>query len=150
MLTRRSEAAEPPTLTAHPIPMTTGHPFGARRPRSPFAAAPRPTRILFCTNECVGLGHIRRTLTLAAAVTERDPDASALVVTGAPLAPGAQLPPRVDTVKLPMLKRDPAGLGARNLVMESGDLLALRSSLALAAAAAFAPDVAVIDKLPLG
>src|SRR3954451_9113702 len=149
MFTGRPHTAQPPTPTAR-IDFMTGHPFGARRPRSPFATASRATRILFCTNECVGLGHIRRTLTLAAAVTERDPDASALVVTGAPLAPGAQLPPRVDTVKLPMLKRDPAGLGARNLVMESGDLLALRSSLALAAAAAFAPDVAVIDKLPLG
>src|SRR3954462_7801148 len=149
MFTGRPHTAQPPTPTAR-IDFMTGHPFGARRPRSRFATASRATRILFCTNECVGLGHIRRTLTLAAAVTERDPDASALVVTGAPLAPGAQLPPRVDTVKLPMLKRDPAGLGARNLVMESGDLLALRSSLALAAAAAFAPDVAVIDKLPLG
>jgi predicted glycosyltransferase len=129
----------------------TGHHQGALGLRSPFATAPRASRFLFCTNECVGLGHIRRTLTLARAVTELDSDASALVVTGAPLAPGAELPPRVDTVKLPMLKREAgAELGARNLVMESGDLHALRSSLALAAAATFAPDVAVIDKLPLG
>src|SRR3954447_14811312 len=93
----------------------------------------RARRFLFCTNECVGLGHMRRTLTLAKAVTERDSEASALVITGAPLAPGLQLPAGVDTVKLPMLTRHAVGgLGARNLVMSSDDLHALRASLALA------------------
>jgi predicted glycosyltransferase len=114
-------------------------------------ATDRAPRFLFCTNECVGLGHMRRTLTLARAVTEMDASASALVITGAPLTPGLSLPAGVDTVKLPMLHRDPVlGLGARNLQMESDDLHDLRASLALAAATAFAPDVAVIDKLPLG
>ena len=115
------------------------------------SAKDRAPRFLFCTNECVGLGHMRRTLTLARAVTEMDATASALVITGAPLTPGLALPAGVDTVKLPMLRRDPiGGLGARNLQLESDDLHHLRASLALAAATAFAPDVAVIDKLPLG
>ena len=118
---------------------------------SATSAPDRARRFLFCTNECVGLGHMRRTLILAGAVTEADASASALVITGAPLAPGLSLPGGVDTVKLPMLSRDPVnGLGARNLQIESGDLHDLRASLALAAATAFAPDVAVIDKLPLG
>jgi len=131
-------------------PRQPTHPLTRPRPSGRMRRS-RPARFLFCTNECVGLGHMRRTLTLAGAVTERDPDASALVLTGAPIAPGLQLPARVDTVKLPMLARDPVrGLGARNLVMESGDLHDLRASLAHAAATAFAPDVAVIDKLPLG
>src|SRR3954447_4710550 len=94
---------------------------------------------------------MRRTLTLARAVMEMDASASALVLTGAPLTPGLALPPGVDTVKLPMLQRDPvSSLGARNLQIGSDDLHDLRASLALAAATAFAPDVAVIDKLPLG
>lgn len=125
---------------------------GVTLPASP-ATIPtaRSPRYLFVTNECVGLGHMRRTLTLAGAVTELDPTATALVITGAPIAPGMELPARVDTVKLPMLSRHPVhGLGARNLVMDSGAAHELRASLALAAAAAFAPDVAVIDKLPLG
>jgi predicted glycosyltransferase len=115
------------------------------------SASGRAPRFLFCTNECVGLGHMRRTLTLARAVTEMDSSASALVITGAPLTPGLALPAGVDTVKLPMLRRDAiTGLGARNLQIESDDVHDLRASLALAAATAFAPDVAVIDKLPLG
>jgi predicted glycosyltransferase len=125
-------------------PSTSAPPASSRLP----ARAPR---FLFCTNECVGLGHMRRTLTLARAVTESDPTASALVITGAPLTPGLDLPRGVNTVKLPMVARDPVhGLGARNLVMQAGDVHDLRASLALAAATAFAPDVAVIDKLPLG
>jgi predicted glycosyltransferase len=134
-----------PTPTQMPRNLSTLPPLAGP------AAPPRARRFLFCTNECVGLGHMRRTLTLARAVTERDPSASALVLTGAPLAPGLSLPPGVDTVKLPMLERDPVGgLGARNLGIGSGDVHDLRASLALAAATAFAPDVAVIDKLPLG
>ena len=39
-------------------------------------------RALFITNECAGLGHLRRTINLARAVTEADPDATALIVTG--------------------------------------------------------------------
>jgi predicted glycosyltransferase len=120
-------------------------------PLTTHRAPDRAPRFLFCTNECVGLGHMRRTLTLAGAVTAMDPSASALVITGAPVSPGLSLPAGVDTVKLPMLHRDPVqGLGARNLQMDSDDLHDLRASLALAAATAFAPDVAIIDKLPLG
>jgi predicted glycosyltransferase len=138
MLTRQPQAVAPHLAPLMFQPPSHGAPVRARR-------------FLFCTNECVGLGHMRRTLTLARAVTEMDESASALVLTGAPLTPGLALPAGVDTVKLPMLHRDPVnGLGARNLQIESDDLHDLRASLALAAATAFAPDVAVIDKLPLG
>src|SRR5918995_909410 len=66
-------------------------------------------RFLFYTNECVGLGHLRRALILARAVTERDDEASSLVVTGAPIEPDQRLPQRVDTVKLPVLSREQEG-----------------------------------------
>src|SRR3954447_24470790 len=138
MFTRQPQAVAPHLESPMFQPLSHGAPARARR-------------FLFCTNECVGLGHMRRTLTLARAVTEMDSSASALVITGAPLTPGLALPAGVDTVKLPMLRRDAiTGLGARNLQIESDDVHDLRASLALAAATAFAPDVAVIDKLPLG
>jgi predicted glycosyltransferase len=37
---------------------------------------------LFITNECAGLGHLRRTINLARPVTESDPKATPLIVTG--------------------------------------------------------------------
>ena len=72
-----------------------------------------PATYLFFTNECVGLGHLKRALALASAVTERDPEASALIVTGSPVEIAHPVPQRVDTVKLPMVARDSSGLPAR-------------------------------------
>ena len=58
-------------------------------------------RALFITNECAGLGHLRRTINLARAVT----DATALIVTGSAALGSFVLPQRVDTVKLPVFRR---------------------------------------------
>jgi predicted glycosyltransferase len=108
-------------------------------------------RFLFYTNECVGLGHLRRTMALARAVTERDAAASALVITGSEGASGYQSCPRVDTVKLPVLSRDDRGVyHSRRLGVGSRELQGLRSTIARAAAESFDPRVVVVDKTPLG
>jgi len=110
-----------------------------------------PATYLFFTNECVGLGHLKRALALAAAVTERDPDASALIVTGSPVEMAHPLPQRVDTVKLPMVARDSSGLQhAGRLGIDLPDVREMRSQLALAVAESLVPTVAVVDKAPLG
>lgn len=108
-------------------------------------------RYLFYTNECVGLGHLRRALNLARAVTDRDPAASALIVTGSPLASDYILPERVDVITLPLLTRDAHGRHhARRLAVSGRHVHEVRGALAAAAASSFAPDVAVVDKTPLG
>jgi predicted glycosyltransferase len=108
-------------------------------------------RFVFYTNECVGLGHLRRTVSLAHGVCELDPGATSLIVTGAPLAPEQRLPTRVDTVKLPQLGRDGAGVHRpHRLDVELERVRSLRTRLALAAAETFQPDVAVVDKTPRG
>jgi predicted glycosyltransferase len=111
----------------------------------------RSRRYLFYTNECVGLGHLRRTMSLAQAVCDLDPAATALIITGAPVAPDQRLPARVDTVKLPELGRD--GNGAhrpQRLELDLERVRSLRARLALAAADEFRPDVAIVDKTPRG
>jgi predicted glycosyltransferase len=108
-------------------------------------------RFLFFTNECVGLGHLRRTVSLAHGLAELDEDATSLIVTGAPLAPAERLPTRVDTVKLPQLGRDARGAHrAHRLDVELERVRSLRAQLALAAAETFQPDVAIVDKTPRG
>lgn len=108
-------------------------------------------RFLFFTNECVGLGHLRRTMNLAEAVICRDAAASALVVTGAATSLRRDAHPRIDTVKLPELARDGYGaLRAARLGVNAPQLHALRSQLAVAAAQSFDPSVAVVDKTPFG
>lgn len=118
---------------------------------APHPLAPEGRRFLFYTNECVGLGHLRRTMNLAEAVTRTDPDASALVITGAGAVLSERRHPRIDTVKLPEFSRDPAGsLQAARLGLDTDQLHTLRAQLAAAAAESFAPSVAVVDKTPLG
>ncbi len=122
-------------------------------------AAPRPatrvvrgsaSRYLFFTNECVGLGHLRRNLTLAAAVQAAEPGASSLIVTGSPGELTGNIA-GVDTVRLPALHRDETGTyGPRTLGSTSHNILALRAQVAMATALAWDPDVVVVDKLPLG
>jgi predicted glycosyltransferase len=111
----------------------------------------RSRRFLFYTNECVGLGHLRRTVSLAEAVCQHDAAATSLIITGAPVAPEHRLPPGVDTVKLPQLGRDVDG-AHRPHRLEVGLEVArsLRARLALAAAEGFEPDVAIVDKTPCG
>ena len=54
------------------------------------------SRFLFYCHDTFGLGHFRRTLSLAKHFTAMLPGAEALIVTGSPLAHAFELPPRVD------------------------------------------------------
>jgi predicted glycosyltransferase len=122
-----------------------------RPPAAREQAAPHAGRYLLFTNECVGLGHLRRAMTLAEGITSRDPAASVLIVSGSALAAGYRLPPRVDTVKIPELAKDSRGVPhPERLGIDADSGHRLRSQISLGAAQAFAPDVVVVDKVPLG
>jgi predicted glycosyltransferase len=111
----------------------------------------RGVRFIFYANELIGLGQLRRTLALAARLSDWACSPSSLILTGSPVEPTFQMPPRVDTVKLPGRSRDHSGRQySAQLELDTDELSAMRSSIALAAATSFRPDVAVIDKLPLG
>jgi len=110
----------------------------------------RGGRFLFYCNEMVGLGHLRRTLAIVSSMAETYEGVKSLVITGCAVEPFFRLPPRTDTVKLPVRSRDSNGDAWSRMGLDVDDLGALRAQIALAAATAFEPDVAVIDKLPLG
>ena len=108
-------------------------------------------KILMYSHDSYGLGHLRRTLTLAEAFVERNRDTSALILTGSTVSDAFRLPWGVDIVKLP------SAVKVANQVYESSrmsigfeSLKDLRSGLILSAAEAFGPDVFVVDKAPLG
>jgi predicted glycosyltransferase len=108
-------------------------------------------RFIFYANELIGLGQLRRTLALAARLSVDESSPSSLVITGSPVEPTLELPARVDTVKLPGRSRDRNGRQrSARLQLDTEELRFLRSQIALASAAAFNPDVAVVDKVPLG
>ena len=92
-------------------------------------------RALFITNECAGLGHLRRTINLARAVTENDPEATALV-TGSAALGSFVLPDRVDTVKLPVFRREADGtLYAATLGVDMPRIESMRADILGSAAA---------------
>jgi predicted glycosyltransferase len=111
----------------------------------------RGRRFLFFSNELVGLGHLRRTLSIANRLAEVEPESSSLIVTGSPVVPWFGMPPRVDILKLPGWTRDEHGeRRAGGLALDVSGLHAVRAGIELAIATSFDADVAVVDKLPLG
>ena len=56
----------------------------------------RAPRVMLYSHDTFGLGHLRRSRALAAAITGADPKASALILTGSPVAGRFAFPRRVD------------------------------------------------------
>src|SRR3954462_4020306 len=111
----------------------------------------RGRRFLFFSNELIGLGHLRRTLSVANRLAENEPESSSLIVTGSPVVPWFGMPPRVDILKLPGWTRDESGdRRSGGLALDVSGLHAVRSGIELAVATSFEAEVAVVDKLPLG
>ena len=112
---------------------------GVLRPRDPPAghgrAEGRGRRFLFYSNESIGLGHLRRSLTLARTASQGDGGSSALVVTGSQMVSAYRLPPRVESLKLPAgLATRTASGGPQRRPIGSRELSRVRARGALAVA----------------
>jgi predicted glycosyltransferase len=88
-------------------------------------------RFLFYSHDGLGLGHVRRNLAIASALTEVSADASILVLTGATEAESLGVPPRVSVAKLPGPHRS--------------DQKVLAAAVEL-----FRPEVVLVDQHPFG
>lgn len=111
----------------------------------------RAPRILFYSHDTFGLGHLRRSRALAGAMTQADPSASALILTGSPVAGRFTFPRRVDHVRLPgVTKRADGSYAARTIGMGIDEVTELRSGLIQTAVQQFDPDVLIVDKEPTG
>src|SRR5881628_1458544 len=62
-------------------------------------------RVLFYSHDGMGLGHVRRHLAIASALVEAAPEAKVLVVTSVDEVSRLGLPPNVDTLRLPALRK---------------------------------------------
>lgn len=111
----------------------------------------RGKRIILYSHDTFGPGHLRRSWALAAALTEEDPTASALILTGSRLAGDFILPERVDHVRLPgVTQRADGSYAADALGLDIDEMTALRASLIKSAVAAFDPDLLIVDEEPTG
>ncbi|WP_170473950.1 glycosyltransferase family protein [Ruegeria arenilitoris] len=111
----------------------------------------RAPRILFYSHDTFGLGHLRRSRALASALTQADPSASALILTGSPVAGRFTFPQRVDHVRLPgVTKRADGSYASQTIGMGIDEVTELRSNLIKTAVQHFDPDVLIVDKEPTG
>lgn len=99
----------------------------------------------------VGLGHMRRSLTVARTLACSSLRPAVLVIAGSSEASAFAVPEGVDCLALPGIRKDPEGRRQpRHLDIPLDDLVALRSKAIYNAAEAFEPDVLLVDHLPWG
>ena len=116
-----------------------------------MSRVPGPAGVMFYSHDTYGLGHLRRTLTLARFLPATRPLRSQLIVTGSPLAHRFQLPPLTDYVKLPsVLKTGAEHYEARYLRMPFAHVRDLRADMLLSTARHLRPELLIVDNVPSG
>jgi predicted glycosyltransferase len=112
---------------------------------------PRGPRVMLYSHDTFGLGHLRRSRALASAITTADPSASALILTGSPVAGRFAFPSRVDHMRLPgVIKRSNGSYASRTMGMSIEETTEMRSGLIRSMAEQYEPDVLIVDKEPTG
>jgi predicted glycosyltransferase len=106
---------------------------------------------MFYSHDTYGLGHLRRTLTLARFLPASRSLRSQLIVTGSPLAHRFQLPPGTDYIKLPsVLKLGADHYEPRFLQVPFASVRGVRMDILLSAARHVRPDLLIVDNVPCG
>lgn len=108
-------------------------------------------RVALYSPGMIGLGHMRRNLQLVRSFAARYPAGSFLMLTEAREAGAFDFPDNVDCLCLPALRKDLDGqCSPRRLRMGLDEFTRLRTEVLTAALRHFAPDVLIVDHLPLG
>ena len=107
--------------------------------------------VMMYSHDTIGLGHMRRNASIAAALVTLVPDASVLMMVGCPAGMVFEPKPGVDFVKLPSL----AKFGRNhwrpsNLRVSSDTTRSLRVGILERAVEAFRPDILLVDHEPAG
>jgi predicted glycosyltransferase len=111
----------------------------------------RAGRVVLYSHDTFGLGHLRRSRALAAALTRSGAASSAIIPTGSPVAGRFTFPERVDHVRLPGVKK----LSDGSYISQSADegieeTTSLRASIIRSAIDDYEPDLLIVDKEPTG
>jgi predicted glycosyltransferase len=108
-------------------------------------------RILLYSHDTYGLGHLRRSLSIAGQIASDIPNAHQLLLTGSMVAGAFALPPRLDMIKLPAIsKRSTGQYKTRTLPLTLKQTLSWREQIILQAAVNFKPDLLLVDKVAAG
>ncbi len=121
------------------------------RPSRSNSGSQAPTRVMTYSHDSFGLGHLRRSVNLAAAIVQRAWSAQVLCVSGSPVPEMFPLPPRTELLKLPSISKDQGGAyRSRHLPLSFDEIAVLRSDLITAAVRAFRPELLIVDHTASG
>ncbi|HKE99743.1 MAG TPA: glycosyltransferase [Actinomycetes bacterium] len=108
-------------------------------------------RILFYSQDGLGLGHLRRTSAIAGALARALPGTALLVAADSPAGQFFGSVPGQDHLKLPSIRKlGPGDWQPISLPLGFGEVHELRRSLLRTAALRFRPDLLLVDHMPHG
>lgn len=119
------------------------------------AKTPKPLRVVLYSHDSQGLGHSRRNLALAHALSRGLPGltgrpVSGLLITGEPNAPRFCAPVGWDWVLLPGIQKGPNGYEPRHLQVGQPKLVRIRSRILAAVTKQFKPHLVIVDRHAFG
>jgi predicted glycosyltransferase len=118
--------------------------------REPLHVPRGGRRLLVYSQDGFGLGHLRRSFTIAGELIAREPGSIGLVISDSP-APPFRPPAGVDYVKLPtVVKQESLRWRAASLALDIREILKLRARIMLEVLGQFRPDVVLVDHMPVG
>lgn len=108
-------------------------------------------RILTYSHDSYGLGHIRRSLSIARQLARDFPSVWQLLITGSAQAHSFEKPERLDYVKLPTVSKSLSGIYAsQSEVVSVKSLIAIREEMIFSAVKHYQADLLLVDKSPAG
>ncbi|MFI8632758.1 glycosyltransferase family protein [Microbacterium sp. NPDC077663] len=112
-------------------------------------------RIALYSHDSVGLGHVRRNLAIAHALSERLPallgdEVTGLLISGQSAATAFPTPAGWDWLILPSITTGPEGYSSQHLAAGLQRVTGIRGGSVQAAMAAFRPDLFVVDRHAFG
>lgn len=108
-------------------------------------------RILMYSHDTFGLGHLRRCRTIAHALVDNFKGVHVLIISGSQIAGAFEFKARVDFVKIPsVIKLYNGEYTSISQHIDIQETLEWRKQIIQSTAASFDPDIAIVDKEPLG
>jgi predicted glycosyltransferase len=108
-------------------------------------------RVMMYSQDGLGLGHMRRTTSIAHQLLRANPDACVLTMADSRLGQFFETAPNHDYLKLPsILKAGPGDWRAVNLPLPFAHVHAMRKELIRSAVLSFRPHVLLVDHMPHG